>query len=72
MLSEIEAVNPNDDLLEVQRRLAETNVDALPVTQGGAFLGLITNRDINEIYRLASIRSELKGVGETFVPAETT
>lgn len=72
MISDIQAVTPNDDLLEVQRRLAETNVDALPVTQGGTFLGLITNRDINEIYRLASIRSELKGVGEAFIPAETS
>ena len=70
MIANIDPVSPNDDLLDVQRRLTEQNIDALPVTQGGTFLGLITNRDINEIYRLASIRSELKEAGETFAPVE--
>lgn len=60
MLSGVEPVLPSESLLVVQRRLAELKVDALPVGQGGTFLGLITNRDINEIYRLASIRTELK------------
>jgi CBS domain-containing protein len=72
MLSEVEPVSPNDDLLDVQQRLTQLNLDALPVGVGGSFLGLITNRDINEIYRLASIRSELKESGESLVSAEIT
>ncbi|MGD8621103.1 MAG: CBS domain-containing protein, partial [Anaerolineales bacterium] len=72
MLSDVEPVSPNDDLLDVQQRLTQSKIDALPVTAGGSFLGLITNRDINEIYRLASIRSELKEAGEPFVSAEIT
>lgn len=72
MISDTKPVSPNDDLLDVQQRLAQLNIDALPVTLGGSFLGLITNRDINEIYRLASIRSELKEAGETFVSVEAS
>lgn len=72
MLPNVDPVSPNDELLEVQRRLTEQNIDALPVTQAGTFLGLITNRDINEIYRLASIRSELKQAGEPLASAELT
>ncbi|MDF1499971.1 MAG: site-2 protease family protein [Anaerolineales bacterium] len=70
MLSDIAPAAPGDNLLEVQQRLAELNVDALPVSQGGAFLGLITNRDINEIYRLASIRAGSQEAGDPYAPAD--
>jgi Zn-dependent protease/CBS domain-containing protein len=72
MLSDTAPVSPNDGLLDVQQRLAKLNIDALPVTHRGSFLGLITNRDINEIYRLTSIRSELKEAGGPFVTAEVS
>ncbi len=70
MLTDVEPVGPNADLLDVQQRLTQMNLDALPVSLGGKFLGLITNRDINEVYRLASIRTELKEAGEAFAPLE--
>jgi hypothetical protein len=46
-------------LFAVQQRLAESNLDALPVAAGGRFLGLITNRDIGEVYRIASTQPGL-------------
>lgn len=55
----IEPVTPGDEVLVAQQRLAELRVEALPVVRGDEFLGLITNRDISEIYRLASIRADL-------------
>ncbi len=59
MLLGVEPVSPTDEVFAVQQKLAEARVEALPVVQGGEFLGLITNRDISEIYRLASIRADL-------------
>jgi stage IV sporulation protein FB len=59
MLTDFEPVAPGDDLIAVQMRLAERKLDALPVVEAGRFLGLITNRDISEIYRLASSRADL-------------
>jgi len=53
------ALNPSDELIEAQQRLAEAKLDALPVIQGDRFLGILTTRDISEIYRLASIRQDL-------------
>jgi Zn-dependent protease len=54
MQSEFTHVNPMDGLFEVQQKMAEAKLDALPVSQGGEFLGLITQQDIAEIYQLAS------------------
>ncbi len=59
MLRDIEPVEPADEVFSAQQKLAEAHVEALPVVQAGEFLGLITNRDISEIYRLASIRADL-------------
>jgi stage IV sporulation protein FB len=59
MLTDIAPVSPGDSMFAVQQRLVEERLDALPVTENGHFLGLITNRDINEIYRIASTRPDL-------------
>lgn len=59
MLTEVTPVSPGESMFAVQQRLAEERLDALPVTENGRFLGLITNRDISEIYRIASTRPEL-------------
>jgi stage IV sporulation protein FB len=59
MMTEVEPVKPMDGLLEVQHRLAEGKLDALPVVDEGNFKGLITSRDIVEIYRLISSRADL-------------
>jgi Zn-dependent protease/CBS domain-containing protein len=59
MLVSVEPVKPLDGLLEVQRRLAAEKLDALPVVDEGNFMGLITSRDIVEVYRLISSRADL-------------
>jgi stage IV sporulation protein FB len=59
MMTDVEPVKTMDGLLEVQRRLAEGKLDALPVVDEGNFKGLITSRDIVEIYRLISSRADL-------------
>jgi stage IV sporulation protein FB len=59
MSTEVMPVSPAEELIDVQRRLAENNLDAAPVVDGDRFLGLITLRDINEIYRLVSSQPDL-------------
>jgi Zn-dependent protease/CBS domain-containing protein len=53
-------VNRAEGLFDVQQRMAGRKVDALPVVENGRFLGLITNRDINEVYRLLSSRQDFQ------------
>ena len=59
MKTGIEPVSPSEGLFRVQQRLMEQQLDALPVVQKGQFLGLITSRDLNEVYRLFSRQPEL-------------
>jgi Zn-dependent protease len=59
MIRDVEAVTPDDDLFEVQVKLQGSQLDTLPVMVDGRFLGIITNRDINEIYRLLSIDPDI-------------
>lgn len=59
MLADIRPVSPRDGLLEVQQRLSEEKVEALPVVEGGRFLGLITAQDISELYRLITTRPDV-------------
>lgn len=56
---DVSPVEPKDGLFQVQQRLAELSMDALPVVDQGMFLGLITSRDLNEAYRLLSKRPDL-------------
>jgi len=56
---DVSSVEPKDGLFQVQQRLAELSMDALPVVDQGIFLGLITSRDLNEAYRLLSKRPDL-------------
>jgi stage IV sporulation protein FB len=60
MLTDITPVEPTEELFTIQQRMNENNLGALPVAdKGGRFLGLITNRDISELYRLASSQPDL-------------
>jgi stage IV sporulation protein FB len=54
MVTDVKPVSPNDSMFDVQQRMTEQQLDALPVVQDGRFLGLLTNRDVGELYRLAS------------------
>lgn len=59
MLTNVSPVAPDDNLFAAQQRLAESNLEALPVVADGRFLGLLTNRDIGEVYRIASTQPDL-------------
>lgn len=59
MLTEVLSASPREEIFTVQQRMAENNLDALPVIEGDRFLGLITNRDISELYRLISTQPNL-------------
>jgi Zn-dependent protease/CBS domain-containing protein len=60
MLNEFDRVRPSESLFDAQQRLAKGGMDALPVTEGDRFLGLITQQDVAEAYKLASGRPDLK------------
>lgn len=59
MLTDIVPANPHEEIFDVQQRMAEKQLSALPVADDQRLLGLITNRDINEIYRLVSDQPDL-------------
>jgi Zn-dependent protease len=59
MQTDIDPVQPGDELFKVQQRMAEAHVDTLPVVHEGRFLGLLTAQDINEIYRIAADHPEI-------------
>ena len=59
MLTDIRPVSPREKMFDVQQRMAQEKLDALPVIEDGHFLGLITGRDIGEIYRLVTLNPEL-------------
>jgi CBS domain-containing protein len=59
MTPNVEPAAPGDELFDVQQRFNTSQLDALPVVDNGRFLGLITSRDIAEVYRLLSISPNL-------------
>lgn len=59
MLRDVEPARPRDELFDIQQRLQTTQLDALPVMDGDEFLGLITTRDISELYRLITVDPDL-------------
>jgi Zn-dependent protease/CBS domain-containing protein len=52
-------VRLDDSLYDVQQRMAENRIDAVPVFDGERFLGLLTRRDLSEVYQLLSVSPEL-------------
>ncbi len=59
MVTDVSPVSPHEEIFAVQQRMAEAQVDALPVVEGELFLGLLTSRDINELYRFVSNQPDL-------------
>ncbi|MFP3853866.1 MAG: site-2 protease family protein [Anaerolineales bacterium] len=62
MVTDFKTVRPDDGLFSVQQELAQSDLEAIPVVQNGEFLGLITQQDIAEIFRLASSQSNILGL----------
>ena len=59
MRTQFPAVGLNDELYEVHRQMTEAGLDAVPVIEKGFFLGLVTRRDVSEVYQLLSVSPEL-------------
>jgi len=59
MRREFMTAAPDEDLFEVHQRMMDANQDAIPVVQAGAFLGMLTLRDLNEVYRLLQINPDI-------------
>ena len=59
MRTEFPTVGLDDGLFEVHQQMAEAGLDALAVMEGERFLGLLTRRDVNEVYQLLSVSPEL-------------
>jgi len=55
MRTKLPAISLDDGLFEVHQRMTEAGLDALPVMDGEQFLGLLTRRDVNEVYQLLSV-----------------
>ncbi|MGD2252805.1 MAG: site-2 protease family protein [Anaerolineales bacterium] len=71
MLPGVEPVSPQEGLYLVQQRMAKDRIDALPVVEEGRFVGLITNRDINEAYLIVSSQPQVVGSDRTqWTPVE--
>jgi stage IV sporulation protein FB len=59
MRTQFPAVGLNDELYEVHRQMTEAGLDAVPVIEKGFFLGLVTRRDVSEVFQLLSVSPEL-------------
>jgi Zn-dependent protease/CBS domain-containing protein len=66
MKTDFPTLQPDDGLFEVHQQMQSSSLDALPVIEGGQFVGLLTSRDVNEAYQLLSIdrdlRNQLQGI----------
>jgi Zn-dependent protease/CBS domain-containing protein len=59
MRKEFPSVSLDDSLFKAQQAMMEHHIEALPVMENGRYLGLLTLRDIDEVYRLLSISPQL-------------
>jgi stage IV sporulation protein FB len=59
MRTEFPIAHPDDSIFDVQQRMSDANVGAAPVVEGGVFLGMLTSRDIGELYQVLSASPHL-------------
>jgi CBS domain-containing protein len=59
MREDFPVAQPDDDLFEIQQRMDQSGLDAVPVVEEGTFLGLLTSQDVQEVYRVVSTSPEL-------------
>jgi Zn-dependent protease/CBS domain-containing protein len=64
MRTEFPTARLDDELFEVHRKMLETGIGAVPVIDKGYYLGLLTNRDVGEVYQLLSVNPHLLGQRE--------
>lgn len=59
MSSNIVPVTPNQELFDVQQRMVNERLTALPVVEDAQFLGMITWRNINQLVQTLSAKPDL-------------
>lgn len=59
MRTEFPVASPTDSIFDVQQRMAAANLGAVPVVEGGVFVGMLTSRDIGELYQVLSVSPHL-------------
>jgi Zn-dependent protease/CBS domain-containing protein len=59
MVRDFEPARPHEELFDIQQRLRTSQLDTLPVMDGDQFMGIITSRDVAEIYRLMAVDPNL-------------
>lgn len=64
MRTEFPTARLDDELFEVHRKMLGSGIGATPVIDEGYYLGLLTSRDVGEVYQLLSVNPHLLGQGE--------
>jgi Zn-dependent protease len=59
MSTHILPVTPDQELFDVQQRMANERLTALPVMEGSRFLGMVTWRNINQLLRTLAAQPDL-------------
>ncbi len=59
MRKDFPTVSLDDTLFAAQQKMIESRIEALPVIENGAFRGLLTLRDVDEVFRLLSVSPQL-------------
>jgi Zn-dependent protease len=59
MLRDVNPVTPEEELYNVEQRMMETQLNALPVAEAGRYLGLVTIREIRDLIQLVSAQRGL-------------
>lgn len=70
MRREFPVAAPDEPLFDAQQRMGAAGVDAAPVVEHGRFAGLLTSRDIGELYQLLSVNPLLLGAKSRRPPAD--
>lgn len=61
MRTDFPVAGPAESIYDAQQRMLAANIGAMPVVDNGVFLGMLTNRDIGELYQVLSVSPQLLG-----------
>ena len=59
MIRDVNPVTPEEELYNVEQRMMESQLNALPVAEAGRYLGLVTIREIRDLIQLVSAQRGL-------------
>lgn len=70
MRTEFPVAGPHESVFDVQQRMSQLNLSAVPVVENGIFLGMLTSRDISELYQMLSVSPHLLSQRSGSVPSQ--